>query len=66
MGGSAQRVEHLQKPWMFDCRSVREHFQAFLIRPRLSISGNGAYYLSVMCVEIGNALTGVENRHWAA
>ncbi|RMM33637.1 hypothetical protein ALP33_00435 [Pseudomonas amygdali pv. lachrymans] len=51
---------------MFDCRSVREHFQAFLIRLRLSISGNGAYYLSVMCVEIGNALTGVENRHWAA
>ncbi|KPX57131.1 hypothetical protein ALQ57_101335 [Pseudomonas amygdali pv. hibisci] len=41
---------------MFDCRSVREHFQAFLIQLRLSISGNGAYYLSVMYVEIGNAL----------
>ncbi|WP_157064543.1 hypothetical protein [Pseudomonas ficuserectae] len=51
---------------MSDCRSVHGHFQAFLLRLRLRISGNGAYYLNVMYVEIGNALTGVENRHWVA
>ncbi|KPX00292.1 hypothetical protein ALP59_101863 [Pseudomonas savastanoi] len=49
-------LEHLQKPWMSDCRSVHGHFQAFLIRLRLRISGNGAYYLNVMYVEIGNVL----------
>ncbi|KPC58029.1 Unknown protein sequence [Pseudomonas amygdali pv. morsprunorum] len=32
------------------------HFQAFLFRLRLRISGNGAYYLNVMYVEIGNVL----------
>ncbi|RMS12986.1 hypothetical protein ALP72_04671 [Pseudomonas coronafaciens pv. coronafaciens] len=31
---------------------------------RLSIFNNGAYYLRVLFVEIGNVVFGVMNRHW--
>ncbi|EPM82125.1 hypothetical protein A249_30464 [Pseudomonas syringae pv. actinidiae ICMP 18804] len=51
---------------VFDCRSADCHFHVFLPLPRLSIFSIGAYYPSVLFVEIGNALSGVKNRHWVA
>ncbi|KPY96702.1 hypothetical protein ALO94_05497 [Pseudomonas syringae pv. spinaceae] len=38
----------------------------FLPLPRLSIFSIGAYYPSVLFVEIGNTISGVKNRHWVA